>query len=67
MRQCYKASMEENAISRAVKKAGGVRVVADALRLSKAAIYMYINGDREPSDKFLEYIGLEKEVRYVRA
>lgn len=51
-------------IKEAVEKAGGVRSVAFAMRVSTQSIYNYLSGKREPSDEFLNHLGLERVVTY---
>jgi predicted transcriptional regulator len=56
---CYKEDMDLKLLRRGIVKVGGVAAVADQLKVSKAAVYMYLAGDRQPSDKLLELLNLE--------
>lgn len=58
--------MDDEIIKREIKRKGGVKAVADALEVSTAAIYYYLNGQREYSTKLLDYLGLERKQRIVR-
>ena len=59
--------MPDEIIKREIKRKGGVKAVADALEVSTAAVYYWINGQRSASDKLLTYLGLERKERIVRA
>ena len=54
-------------LKREVEKRGGVSAVAEALDVSTQAVYHWLNGKREPSDKLLNYLGLRKIEKLVRA
>lgn len=58
--------MANEILRREIKRKGGVKVVADAIDVTPAAIYMWINEHREPSDTLLKYLGLERRVQLVK-
>ena len=58
--------MEHDIIKREIDKKGGVTAVAQALQVSTAAVYYWLNGKRRPSYKLLAYLGLEQKIRFVR-
>jgi hypothetical protein len=45
---------------------GGVVAVARELGVTTAAVYYWLNGQREPSEGLLRLLGLERRVRLVR-
>ena len=59
--------MRTEVLYREVQRKGGAKAVAAALEVSPAAIYYYISGDRVPSSKLLDYLGLKRVEKLVRA
>jgi DNA-binding transcriptional regulator YiaG len=54
-------------IERAVKLKGGVARVAEALGVSRQAVYYWLSGEREPGEDALRYLGLVKVERLAWA
>ena len=47
-------------IERAIDNLGTVPEAAKKLKVSKSLLYMILRGEREPSDKLLENLGLSR-------
>ena len=58
--------MRDGILKREIKRKGGVNAVSRALGVSTSAVYYWLNGQREPSEALLRYLGLERKVRFVR-
>jgi len=54
-----------NILHKEIMKKGGARQVANELGVSRSAVYMWISGDRQPSEELLAYLNLRREVRYL--
>jgi len=59
--------MANETLRREIKRKGGVKAVAEAIGVSTAAVYMWMNEQRQPSDTLLNYLGLRKVEKLVRA
>jgi len=51
-------------LKRAIEKQGGVKAVADAMRMSTQSIYNYIHERRKPPQGVLEFLELEMVLTY---
>lgn len=59
--------MQDETLKREIRRKGGVLAVAEALDVSTTAVYYWINGNRKPSTRLLEYLGLKRVERLVRS
>lgn len=63
----YYESMERDILKREIKKRGGATAVAKALGVTPCAVFFWQSGKRKPSDNLLNYLGLKKIEKLVRA
>jgi len=59
--------MANEILRKEINKRGGAKAVAEALQVTPAAVYLWMAGKREPSDNLLNYLGLRRITRLVRA
>jgi hypothetical protein len=59
--------MDKEILKREIKKRGGATAVSKALGVSACAVFFWQSGKRRPSDKLLNYLGLKRVEKLVRA
>lgn len=59
--------MQDERLKKEVVKRGGFTAVAKELGVTPCAVHFWVNGTRKPSDKFLNYLGLKRIEKLVRA
>jgi transcriptional regulator with XRE-family HTH domain len=52
--------MPDPLVVRAIERLGSVPEAATKLKVSKSLLYMILRGEREPSEKLLYLLGLER-------
>lgn len=59
--------MDRELIRKEIKKRGGATAVAKALGVTPCAVFFWQSGKRKPSDNLLNYLGLKRVEKLVRA
>lgn len=59
--------MVDPSVQHAIERLGSVSEAAKRLKVSKSLLYMILRGDRSPSDKLLQDLGLARVELITRA